>query len=84
MGLSLKRTPGDQRDPDRELALLHVADERGRVWFKNFRRVLLAILLAIVIGTAAITALMTALNGHLPAGQELHDLVQLVHLAPSP
>jgi hypothetical protein len=80
MGMPLKRTSRDQRDPDRELALLHVADERGRVWFKNFRRALLAILLAIVVGTAV----MTALNGHLPASQELHDLVQLAHLAPSP
>jgi hypothetical protein len=80
MGMSLKRTPRDQRDPDRELALLHVADERGRVWFKNLKRALLAILLVIVVGTAVVAAL----NGHLPAGQELHDLVQLAHSAPSP
>ena len=80
MYMPLKREPRQQRDPDRELEWLRVSDERGRVWLKNFQRCLLAVVLTV----SVVIMVMTILNGHLPAGQELHDLVQLAHSAPSP
>jgi hypothetical protein len=79
VGIPHKRLPRYQRDPAHELALLHVADERGRVWLKNLQRFLLAIFMVI----AAVAMVMTLLNGHLPTSQELHDLLQLLRTLPA-